>query len=400
MELQQQVNLEMQHSYNTNNSVIANSLTQEFVHESSSHQGPSFDQSNWGDINFPQFHHQFDDHHFQAPLHTDTFPLHTSSISFTNTTHKYSDSTRDLHTADGASTSTAIYDPSLFPLNLPPNPPLLRELVHSLPHGYGLGSSNFGSLFNGMEIHVSGDLYQDAGDGKCPFENGIFEFSADTSCMTKDRDNKEIKHFATDRQKRAHLNDKYKALRSLVPNPSKNDRASIVGDAIMYINELKRTVNELKIMVDKKMCCRDRTKRQNIESGPMNSADVKLRNEVDPSSLRSSWLQRKTTNTEVDVRIVDDEVTVKLVQQKRINCLLFVSKVLDDLQLDLHHVAGGLIGDCYSFLFNSKICEGSTVYAIAIANKLIEIVDIQYTETSPCNTTSIPLQDCQRLLYK
>lgn len=121
----------------------------------------------------------------------------------------------------------------------------------------------------------------------------------------------------------------------------------------MYINELKRTVNELKILVDKKMCCRDRIKRQ--KSGPMNSADVKLRNEVDPSSLRSSWLQRKTTNTEVDVRIVDDEVTVKLVQQKRINCLLFVSKVLDDLQLDLHHVAGGLIGDCYSFLFNSKV---------------------------------------------
>ncbi|XP_070009883.1 transcription factor bHLH91-like [Nicotiana sylvestris] len=391
----------MQHSYNTNNSnnsAIANSLTQEFVHESSSHQGPSFDQSNWGDISFPQFHHQLEDHHFQAPLHTDMFPLHmTCSFSFTNTTHISSDGIRDLHTADGASTSTAIYGPSLFPLNLPPNSPLIRELVHS----------TFGSLFNGMDTEVSGDLYQDAGEGKSRFDNGIFEFSADTSCMTKDRENKEIKHFAADRQKRVHLNDKYKALRSLVPNPTKNDRASIVGDAIMYINELKRTVNELKILVDKKMCCRDRIKRQ--KSGPMNSADVKLRNEVDRSSLRSSWLQRKTTNTnevdrsslrsswlqrkttntEVDVRIVDDEVTVKLVQPKRINCLLFVSKVLDDLQLDLHHVAGGLIGDCYSFLFNSKICEGSTVYAIAIANKLIEIVD---TEISPCNTTSTPLQ--------
>ncbi|OIT40538.1 PREDICTED: transcription factor bHLH91-like [Nicotiana attenuata] len=373
MELQQQVNLEMQHSYNTttnnNNSVIANSLT----HESSSHQGPSFDQSNWGDISFPQFHHQLEDHHFQVPLHTDMFPLHTCSISFTNT------SQFPLHTADGASTSTAIYDPSLFPLNLPPNPPLIRELVHS----------TFGSLFNVMETEVSGDLYQDAEEGKSPFENGIFEFSADTSCMTKDRNTKEIKHFATDRQKRVHLNDKYKALRSLVPNPTKNDRASIVGDTIMYINELKRTVNELKILVDKKMCCRDR-----IKSGPMNSADVKIRNEVDQSSL---WLQRKSNNTEVDVRIVDDEVTVKLVQQKRTNCLLFVSKVLDDLQLDLHHVAGGLIGDYYSFLFNSKICEGSAVYAIAIANKLIEIVD---TEISPCNTTSTPLQDRQRLLCK
>lgn len=73
------------------------------------------------------------------------------------------------------------------------------------------------------------------------------------------------------------------------------------------------------------------------------------------STLRSSWLQRKSKNTEVDVRIIDDEVTIKLVQQKKINCLLFVSKVLDELQLDLHHVAGGLIGDFYSYLFNTKV---------------------------------------------
>ena len=72
-------------------------------------------------------------------------------------------------------------------------------------------------------------------------------------------------------------------------------------------------------------------------------------------SLRSSWLQRKSKDTEVDVRIIDDEVTIKLAQRKKINCLLIVSKVLDELQLDIHHVAGGLVGDNYSFLFNSKV---------------------------------------------
>lgn len=72
-------------------------------------------------------------------------------------------------------------------------------------------------------------------------------------------------------------------------------------------------------------------------------------------SLRDSWFQRKSKHTEVDVRIIDDEVTIKLVQQKKINCLLFVSKILDELQLDLQHVAGGHIGDFYSFLFNTKV---------------------------------------------
>lgn len=131
-------------------------------------------------------------------------------------------------------------------------------------------------------------------------------------------------------------------------------------DAIDYINELKRGVNELKLMVEKKRCSKDRIKRQKKEDGTsLEGLDAKQMDEVEQSyngnSLRSSWLQRRSKNTEVDVRIVDDEVTVKLVQQKRINCLLFASKVLDELQLDLHHVAGGLIGDYYSFLFNSKV---------------------------------------------
>ncbi|CAK9140454.1 unnamed protein product [Ilex paraguariensis] len=70
----------------------------------------------------------------------------------------------------------------------------------------------------------------------------------------KGKDGKDIKHFTTERQRRENLNDKYKALRNLLPNPTKhtkNDRASIVGDAIEYIKELLRTANELKILVDK-----------------------------------------------------------------------------------------------------------------------------------------------------
>ncbi|CAA2983514.1 transcription factor bHLH91-like [Olea europaea subsp. europaea] len=320
--------------------------------------------------------------------------LPNSSISFPNSAHKSPNFLAsvgllgDLNPVDGASASaSATYDP-LLPLNLPPQPPFLRDLLHSLPHGgYATGGSRTsGSLFPGMvdERDVNG------GDGR-HFDNGVFVFNGDMDCIGKNKNGKDTKHFATERGRRVLLNDKFKALRSLVPNPIKNDRASIVGDAIDYINELKRTVNELNVMVEKKRCSKERLKRTKREGDTMEgNIDTKSLDDMgqpyNGSSLRSSWLHRKSKNTEVDVRIVDDEVTVKLVQQKRTNCLLLVSKVLEELQLDLNHVAGGLIGDYYSFLFNSKICEGSIVYASAIANKLIEVVDKQYAAIPPTNS--------------
>ncbi|XP_071709538.1 transcription factor bHLH10-like [Rutidosis leptorrhynchoides] len=303
-------------------------------------------------------------------------PKCSSSISFSNPTH--------IDQVSGQ----VMYDPLLPLNNLLPQPPFFKELMNSLPNGFNL--MGCGSVFGEMDMDRGDhDQMYHEGDAVLEFGGGII----------KNRDghgNKDTKHFATEKHRRQQLNGKFDALKNLVPNPTKADRASIVGDAIEYINELKRTVEELKILVDRKRCIRGRMKRHKTEDdstldvesiytrsnavggGGDTSHDQQAYNGNSTSTMRSSWLQRKSKNTEIDVRIIDDEVTIKLVQQKRINCLLLVSKVLDELQLDLHHVAGGLIGDFYSYLFNTKICEGSSVYASAIANRLIEVVDKQY----------------------
>ncbi|KAM7512249.1 hypothetical protein LguiB_011124 [Lonicera macranthoides] len=348
MEFQNQLILEMDHCYNPNttahhiNDTTATNTTTHFMQEVV-HDEPNWDYYQQEQNNGGSHQNQYS----QTPdlLNLFNIPRSTllpnSSINFSNQTHD--------------SGPSVLYDPLLH-LNLPPQPPVFRDLFQGLPHGYGLPGSRTGSLFGGLdEIEGSGGVYQD-GDGS-QFDNGVLEFR-------RGRDGKDTKHFATERQRRVHLNDKYKALRSLVPNPTKPDRASVVGDAIQYIEELKRTVTELKILVEKKRCSRERMKRHKMEDGSAidQTDSINMKPHGDPdqsfngsSSLRSSWLQRKSKNTEVDVRIIDDEATIKLVQQKRINCLLFVSKALDELQLDLHHVAGGVIGDFYSFLFNTKV---------------------------------------------
>ncbi|KAM1048904.1 hypothetical protein FF1_027995 [Malus domestica] len=338
---------------------------------------------------------------FSLPRCSPSSLLQNSSITFTNPLPKTSNFPSsfgllgDLPTAVDTPQGTAssvLYDPLLH-LNLPPQPPLFRELLQSLPHGYTLPGSGNGSLFSSggddREGSGGGVLYDPDRSLGRQFDSGVLEFSRDMASNGIGRDLKRTKHFATERQRRQQLNGKFDILKDLVPNPTKNDRASIVGDAIEYINELLRTVEELKLLVEKNRCGRERIKRYKTEhdgaaaAGDDESCNIQPLGEphdqsYNNGSLRSSWLQRKSKDTEVDIRIIDDEVTIKLVQRKKINLLLFVSRLLDELQLDLHHVAGGQIGNSYSFFFNTKMYEGSCLYASAIAGKFIEVLDRQY----------------------
>lgn len=141
----------------------------------------------------------------------------------------------------------------------------------------------------------------------------------------------------------------------------KNDRASVVGDAIEYIKELLRTVDELKIVLEKKKHGSERRKilKADVEAaGDMESSLRRpLRDEdcLPNGALRCSWLQRKSKESSVDVRIIDNEVNIKLNQRKKPNCVAYIAKALEELQLDLVHLAGGNIGDSYVFMLNAMV---------------------------------------------
>nr|QOJ43677.1 bHLH transcription factor [Dracaena cambodiana] len=255
---------------------------------------------------------------------------------------------------------------------------VLRDLYQSLPQNYGLfcGVEEREGAVGRVGVRVEG-VSQEMVDGR-QFDGGVIDYRRG-ECKG------EVKgSFATERQRREQLNEKYQALKSLVPNTAKGDRASIVGDAIEYIKELLRTVDELKILMEKKKHKRDRRrmiKAEDENAGDTESSTIRPSRDDDHplnGSLRCSWLQRKSKESFVDVYIIETEVNIKLNQKKKPNCLVYIARVLEELQLDLVHVAGSNIGDSYVFMLNTKICEGSSVYAGVIAKKLLEVMDRQY----------------------
>ncbi|KAK7257654.1 hypothetical protein RIF29_31787 [Crotalaria pallida] len=57
------------------------------------------------------------------------------------------------------------------------------------------------------------------------------------------------KTLISERRRRDRMKDKLLALRSLVPNITKMDKASIIGDAVSYVHELQAQANKLKAEV-------------------------------------------------------------------------------------------------------------------------------------------------------
>ncbi|CAM6041362.1 unnamed protein product [Sphagnum compactum] len=140
-----------------------------------------------------------------------------------------------------------------------------------------------------------------------------------------------LNHVEAERQRREKLNQRFYALRSVVPNVSKMDKASLLGDAITYINELQSKLQEAEFPIEQS----GNSTKEGLSAKPQGSSNS--------TSVMGTYFTKRTPD--INVHILGDEAMI------RVNCLRDTCSItnlmmsLQELHLEVQHSNTSAIED-------------------------------------------------------
>ncbi|KAF3340246.1 transcription factor GLABRA 3 [Carex littledalei] len=156
-------------------------------------------------------------------------------------------------------------------------------------------------------------------------------------------------HVMSERRRREKLNEKFVALKSIVPSISKVDKASILGDTIDYVKELERRVEELE-------SCRElfdhesKARRKNhldiaertsdnycvkgMQNGKKIASNKRKACDIDETETEHHWVFSKDGHLDINVTMSDREALVVMHCQWREFLLLEILEAIGNLYLD------------------------------------------------------------------
>ncbi|XP_010540785.1 PREDICTED: transcription factor MYC2-like isoform X1 [Tarenaya hassleriana] len=147
-----------------------------------------------------------------------------------------------------------------------------------------------------------------------------------------------LNHVEAERQRREKLNQRFYALRAVVPNVSKMDKASLLGDAISYINELKSKLQRAESDKTQFQCQLENLKRE--LAGRHANANAGILDASDSSSAVS-----KPIGMEIEVKIIEWDAMIRIESSKRNHPAARLMTALKELELEVNHASVSVVND-------------------------------------------------------
>ncbi|OAY59726.1 transcription factor MYC2 [Manihot esculenta] len=136
-----------------------------------------------------------------------------------------------------------------------------------------------------------------------------------------------LNHVEAERQRRERLNHRFYALRSVVPNVSKMDKASLLADAVTYIKELKAKVDELE---SKLLAVSNKTQSTNVTDNQSTDSMI--------DHLGSSSMY-KAKAVELEVKIVGSEAMIRFLSPDVNDPAARLMDVLREVEFKVYHAS-------------------------------------------------------------
>ncbi|KAL5981491.1 endoglucanase 3 [Asimina triloba] len=198
-----------------------------------------------------------------------------------------------------------------------------------------------------------------------------------------------VNNVLLERGRREKLNEKFMVLKSLVPSISKIDKASILGDAIEYLKELERRVEELEACKESSETgARERRKHPDIvERTSDNYGNNEIANGKKPSinkrkacdidevaDVELNWVLTKDCLADMTVTIIEKEVVIEMRCPWRECMLMEIVEAISGLHLDAYSVQSCTNDGVLALSLKSKLRGGSAVSAGMIKQTLQKVV--------------------------
>nr|AGZ94899.1 MYC transcription factor 2 [Solanum lycopersicum] len=176
-----------------------------------------------------------------------------------------------------------------------------------------------------------------------------------------------LNHVEAERQRREKLNQRFYALRAVVPNVSKMDKASLLGDAISYINELKSKLQNTESDKEDLKSQIEDLKKESRRPGPPPPPNQDLK--------MSSHTGGKIVDVDIDVKIIGWDAMIRIQCNKKNHPAARLMAALMELDLDVHHASVSVVNDL--MIQQATVKMGSRNYTeeqlrVALTSKIAE----------------------------